>query len=50
MVSPGKSIAGHYKRDVRPFKWCKEAGMVDEYLKGWPPNNGNNCTNLVIDR
>jgi hypothetical protein len=49
MVSPGKSVIRHWWKDVRPFNWCKKAGLISEYLKGWPPNNGNNCQPLVIN-
>ncbi len=48
-VSPGTNVLRHYLNDVKPFKECQRAGMVDEYLKAWPPNNGNNCTSNVIN-
>ncbi|MDP2322839.1 MAG: RHS repeat-associated core domain-containing protein [Gammaproteobacteria bacterium] len=36
-------IFDHWREDVRPFKWCRDAGMLDKYLALRPPNNGNKC-------
>jgi len=33
----------HNALDVCSWACCKKAGMLDEYLKRWKPNNANNC-------
>jgi len=46
IVTPNYRWPSHWWRDVRPYNICKRVGLLGMYLKGWPPNNGNNCTSI----
>ncbi len=38
----------HYRADVEPFWWCKNAGLLNVYLQYRPPDNRNECKENVI--
>lgn len=49
ITGPGRCKIQHWWRDVRPYHKCVEAGLLSEYLRARPPNNGNNCPKIVVN-